>query len=74
MTIYFFICAVCFGILSCCDRDHDRKLGERDELDLIKRENSDSKEALDEIGKIMNKLQKKKDEVKKAFDGVTGGI
>lgn len=41
---------------------------------MIKREQSESKEALDEIGKIMNKLQKKKDEVKKAFDGVTGGI
>jgi hypothetical protein len=74
MTIYHFVCAVIFGILALCDRDHDRKLGERDELDLIRREQKESKEALDEIGKIMNKFQKKKDEIKQAFDGVTGGI
>ena len=36
MTTYFFICSILFLLLSICDRSHDKKRGERDELEMLR--------------------------------------
>jgi len=44
VAVYFFICAILFGMLSCCDRNHDLKRGDRDELDMLKQEQQEGQE------------------------------
>ena len=60
MTTYFFICALLYGLLALCDRNHDRKRGERDELDFLRQEQLEGREAQEEVIKVMEKLEKKK--------------
>ena len=36
MTTYFFICSILFLLLAICDRNHDKKRGERDELEMLR--------------------------------------
>jgi hypothetical protein len=67
LAIYFLICACFFLMLACCDRSHDQKRAERDELDLLQQEQLEGRETMDEIAKIMLKLSKKKDRVESAF-------